>query len=69
MKIKDFVTAFPNITLKEVMDSSDSLKSALVDMYNKIEMISLNYNLDDLHQDQVQWLVNEVKDLILVIKR
>jgi hypothetical protein len=41
----------------------------LVDMYNKIEMISLNYKLDELPQDQVQWLVNEVKELISVIRR
>ena len=69
MKIKDFVHTFPNITIKEIADNSDTLRSGLLDMYNKVEMISLNYNLDDLHQDQIQSLVNEIKDLVLIIKR
>lgn len=69
MKIKDFVQTFPNITIKEIADNSDTLRSGLLDMYNKVEMISLNYNLDDLHQDQIQSLVNEIKDLVFIIKR
>jgi hypothetical protein len=54
MNIKDFITAFPDISLQEVMNNSDSIKTTLVDMYNKIEMISLNYKLDEMPQDQVQ---------------
>lgn len=69
MKLKDFIQAFPNLNIKEVMDSSDWLKASLTDLYNKVEMISLNYNLDDVKPDQIQPLINELKSVMEVLKR
>ncbi len=69
MHIKDFVHAFPNISLRDMFENSDTLKSELLWMYNKIEMIWLNYNLDDLHQDQIRSLIQDISEVVALIKK
>ena len=68
MDAKDFISNADNISVKDFAASYNEIKNHLWTIQRKAQDISKKYNLDNLSADQIPSLVQDVKELVNMVK-
>lgn len=69
LELREFIQKFPDVTLADMYDSREMLKDDLNQLYTGLQKISDNYNFDDLKPDQITPLLNDMKEIVKIVKK